>query len=311
MSCPLCGCSKYFTLNHYDIEELKDKWLKFFDVDPFNTDISYTEIRKLQCLECQIIYYNPMVCANNTLYEYMSSTYDWYYEKDKWEFDVALESVLNYKPNTLLEFGCGEGLFLEKILSCVDCSGVEINQNAIKICEKKGIHIEKHSLKEITRKYDMIVSFEVFEHLENIEGIIIDLIGLLNVNGILLIAVPNPNSFLSELDMVLLDMPPHHNIGFNENCFHYIADKFNLTLQSYLKEPLRYLHYQWYMNEIFYNQSLNVPRQKGLLKSVKRIFKKKRFSNIKALRSLIEPYNYFNAKESIEGQTHLAIFQKQ
>lgn len=310
MNCPLCGCSKHFTLNSFIINDLQDKWVENFKIDPFKDIASQTEIKKLQCLECQIIYYSPMICANNTLYEHMSAKFDWYYEKNKWEFDVALESILKYKPDNLLEFGCGEGMFLEKISSSIKCSGVEINQDAIKICKEKSIHIEEHPFKDIKQQYDMIVSFEVFEHLENIEEIINDLIKLLNKNGHLLIAVPNPNSFLSELDTVLLDMPPHHNLGFNENSFNYIANKYNLTLCSYLKEPLRYIHYQWYMNEIFYNHSLKIPKTKGILKNIKRIFKKKKLNNIKALRPLIEPYNYFNARNNIDGQTHLAIFQK-
>ncbi len=310
MNCPLCGCSKYFTLNSYLIKELKDKWITTFKIDPFENITDIANFDKLQCVNCQMIYYYPVICADNTLYEYLSSTFDWYYERDKWEFDVALKVILEYHPESLLEFGCGEGMFLEKILGSVECSGIDINLEAIKICEKKAINIERKPFESIDKKFDMIVSFEVFEHLANIGDMISNLTRLLNKNGLLLVAVPNPNSFLLQLDNVLLDMPPHHNLGFNNKTFDYIADKFNLKLTQYLKEPLRYVHYQWYMNETFYNNSLKIPKVNGILKNIKRLLKKRKLNNIKMFRSLLEPHYYLNDREYLDGQTHLAIFQK-
>jgi ubiquinone/menaquinone biosynthesis C-methylase UbiE len=79
-------------------------------------------------------------------------------------------SNLNIKPSdNILDLGCGAGTFtteIKKLTSHV--TGLDYNEYAIKICEKKGIKVIKslsHSIPVEDNTYDMITAVDFFEHI--------------------------------------------------------------------------------------------------------------------------------------------------
>lgn len=96
----------------------------------------------------------------------------------------------------LLDVGAGTGDFLLKAKKMGwEIEGVEPNSHArILALEKEvGLYPSLHALPE--KKYDVITLWHVLEHLPDLQNQIKQLISLLKVDGTLVIAVPNFNSF--------------------------------------------------------------------------------------------------------------------
>lgn len=108
------------------------------------------------------------------------------------------------KESNILDIGCGFGqiLLALKKIGYTNLKGIDIADEAINYCEKKGFNVEKiadlieFSIKN-NERYDFIIMSHVLEHLEK-ERIIETLVGiknnLLSENGLLFIAVPNAQS---------------------------------------------------------------------------------------------------------------------
>lgn len=97
----------------------------------------------------------------------------------------------------LLEFGCGEGFFLEEALKRKwEVVGIEISDKLVKICNDKNILTYKN-LSEIpisdNSKFDIAVSIEVIEHLTNPQPYMKAINSLLRSGGGLYMTTPNFN----------------------------------------------------------------------------------------------------------------------
>jgi 2-polyprenyl-3-methyl-5-hydroxy-6-metoxy-1,4-benzoquinol methylase len=107
---------------------------------------------------------------------------------------------------SILDIGCGTGDFL---VACKDrgweVEGIEPNEKARHLASNKlqllnnpksdKVHHDILELVKNKRKYDVISMWHVLEHVTNLSEYIEYLKSLLKPNGILLIAVPNFNSF--------------------------------------------------------------------------------------------------------------------
>jgi len=300
MECPLCACSGSISLRAYTVSELSSLWNKSFGFDPFIGDEIKT-ITKKQCVQCDLIYFDPPLYGDGKFYENLSR-FPWYYESDKWEFDVAARVVAEVRPNSFLEIGCGAGYFLEKISSVIDhVEGLDVNEDAVRKCTEKGLSATTTLVKDLGKSYDIIALFEVLEHMDNLSETVHDIVNRLTPGGRLILAVPNPGGYLKDIDMNLLDMPPHHNSSWPKKTFDYLASLHDLEMVGYYKEPLRYVHYLGYLGNI-------VAEHRIMMLSG---FKKKIFSFAQsAIINMLAPFYYIQHRESIVGQTHLVVMKK-
>ncbi len=109
-----------------------------------------------------------------------------------------VESRLGRK-GSLLDVGAGTGEFCKVALNRNwKVEGVEPNQTAFEFANEKGIQMYTSLEKVQNKKYDVITLWHVLEHLPNLNESINSLSELLNPNGVLIIAVPNFNSFDAE-----------------------------------------------------------------------------------------------------------------
>jgi 2-polyprenyl-3-methyl-5-hydroxy-6-metoxy-1,4-benzoquinol methylase len=301
MKCPLCDSSRSVIVRKTVSSELKRRWLASFDFDPFPSDFVAKHIDKKRCASCHLEFFDPPIYGDASFYEKISK-HPWYYEENKWEYDVAAEKVAQIMPENLLEIGCGNGHFLEKIVSLgIDVEGVDINRDAVESCKTKGLKVEAVNVFEIDKQYDMVVLFEVLEHMENAKELF-EFIStkVLRRGGHLVVAVPNPEGYLKEMDINLLDMPPHHNSSWSLSCFESLRSLHGLTMVDYQKEPIRLVHYNGFVQHL-------VRSNAGL---AYRSLKIRIFCMVQSLiiRTLA-PLTYLKDRLHIDGQTHLVVFQ--
>jgi 2-polyprenyl-3-methyl-5-hydroxy-6-metoxy-1,4-benzoquinol methylase len=294
MACPLCNEKKYLTLRQDKIKTLSEQWQQQFGFDAFSGASLGETIDKLACVECGLIYFSPAFYGDSIFYSKLSQN-DWYYEADKWEFDRALELVKLVRPKSILEIGCGAGEFLQKVSSGVEYSlGLDINESALELARQKGLEVCAKSVHDLERSFDMIVLFEVLEHLESPGEILRAIESKLNPGGVLVIAVPNPYGYLKDMGVVLLDMPPHHNTSWKKETFDYLAKMLEMEVMSYETEPLRYVHYQGFLSSMIAQGTKNRYLRKAQ----------------QVVARIVAPFLFVSVGNQSVGQTHLVALKK-
>lgn len=301
MSCPLCSAQRNIAIRRYELSDLRRFWNHTFGFDPFPNELYNQSIHKKQCSSCNLIYFDPPYFGDGNFYSTISK-YPWYYEENKWEYDVAAEIASQLSSTNLLEIGCGNGFFLDKVSSLgMQIQGVDINKDAVTFCKAKGLQVEATDVFDLTTSYDLVVSFQVLEHMDNPKRLFEFLVNkLVSPGGYLIIAVPNPSGYLKDMEMNLLDMPPHHNSSWSLATFEYLASQYGLELVDYKKEPLRYVHYLGMIHNMLHSHA-----QLGSSTLKARLFLK--------LQSLIvrmfSPLTYLQGRDRIDGQTHLVVLK--
>ena len=118
--------------------------------------------------------------------------------------DNELKNILKYanNKNNFLEVGCGDGNFLLKANKFFkNVIGIEPSEKFYKLCISKKLNV-KHMYLEansnIEQKFDVIVSRQVFEHLNNPKEIFEKMVNLLDDNGIIFLDVPNGGKSIRE-----------------------------------------------------------------------------------------------------------------
>lgn len=101
------------------------------------------------------------------------------------------------KTNNILDVGCGDGHFLEVAKKKGwNVSGTEYDPVACDVCREKGIKIfnGKITAMESGKKFDIITSFEVLEHIQDGKDDVKFIRELLRDDGVFYFTTPNFNS---------------------------------------------------------------------------------------------------------------------
>lgn len=110
------------------------------------------------------------------------------------------EMEIYKKTGNLLDVGCGIGYFLEEAKKRGwNVYGTEYTDQAISICESKGINMKQGKLNPEDfdgLQFDVICSFEVIEHINNPKEELANFYSLLRKGGLVYITTPNFNSLL-------------------------------------------------------------------------------------------------------------------
>lgn len=100
------------------------------------------------------------------------------------------------KQGSILDFGAGTGEFLNKMKSLNwNVEGVEPNNTARELGISKGLNLRSDLSETENKQFDVISLWHVLEHLPDFENKLKQFHELLDENGILIIAVPNYNSY--------------------------------------------------------------------------------------------------------------------
>ncbi|MFZ2621022.1 MAG: class I SAM-dependent methyltransferase [Minisyncoccia bacterium] len=125
-------------------------------------------------------------------------------EKEHWLMRVrraivvdSLATYLTKKPkNTkLLDFGCGSGIFVEELSKTgFDTHGLDISAEAVRFGELQGIKnlgvIDSHKIDFSDNTFDVVLTLDVLEHLEDESWALKEIERVLKSGGIFVIMVP-------------------------------------------------------------------------------------------------------------------------
>jgi SAM-dependent methyltransferase len=107
---------------------------------------------------------------------YLSKNPGWHEKDAAWKATQVL-SLLNdrdFRPESIVDIGCGTGGVLEAIadaLNGIRLVGYDPSPQAIKMIERSdGVELRVGTPKDVHEHYDLLISLDVFEHVEDYIG---------------------------------------------------------------------------------------------------------------------------------------------
>ncbi len=142
------------------------------------------------------------------------------------EYDVRYARVKPYlnKSQSLLEIGCGDGLFLSKIRDDVAVAeGIELSPPQVEKVRSMGLTCYDQMVGELTppRKYDVICMFAVLEHVPLVVEFLQHLKEFMHEKTHLIIEVPNRKNLLFNT----YDVPTFRDFYYRAIHLYYFTPK--------------------------------------------------------------------------------------
>jgi SAM-dependent methyltransferase len=271
----------------------------------FNLNIThfFNSLKEIELYECEStgyqFFYPFNTMGDSAFYEQLQQ-YEWYYMPWKWEHEIAVQYLS--ENSRVLEIGCAHGAFIKRIneLFNLDYStGLELNQTTRIENDKWSIEnlLIQDYVKNHQNEFDFVCSFQVLEHIADVNSFIHASVQSLKKGGKLLISVPNNDSFLKYSD-IALNLPPHHMGLWGERSLISLTNLFPLNLVKIHIEKLQDYHIEPYIDAYYYKGSSNV-----IQRTKKRIHKKiGKYEKIKA--------EIRKNQHTLTGQTILAVYEK-
>lgn len=303
--CILCGSNDITILESINTRYLAALYKKRAHVNVesfFNGD----RIEYCNCKKCELKFYWPLQIGDGKFYDELQQ-YNGYYLKEKAEFTEAAKFIK--KEDSVLEVGCGEGLF-QNYIEYKSYTGLEFSDEAINKARVKGIDVIKQNLEEHAKqnleKYDVVCYFQVLEHVENPKDFIQNSIVCLKPGGKLILAVPSEDSFIAQAVNCYLNMPPHHASRWPDTTLRKLGELFHLTLIQLYHEPLHQRHRFFYVKTKIYHvlNSFYKIKYKLIDISMANSFL---YAVTWGLSFLLTP---FFTNKNIEGQSVMAVYTK-
>jgi 2-polyprenyl-3-methyl-5-hydroxy-6-metoxy-1,4-benzoquinol methylase len=231
---------------------------ELFQIDVSSFFYNLTNISLYKCLDTGYLFYYPFHIKGDSKYYELLQNIEWYYQNQKWEYNIALKLI---KPDSeVLEIGCANGSFMEKLQkNGIKVSGLEINQSVLEKAQQNGLNILNEPLnihaEKNKQKYDVVCSFQVMEHLSDVNDVIYNSLQVLKKNGMLIISVPNNDSYLKK-DFNILNLPPHHMGLWNERSIKSLEAVFSMNLQDIYFEPMNKpnIYFDYVLTNFFYKK---------------------------------------------------------
>ncbi|MBI4414708.1 MAG: class I SAM-dependent methyltransferase, partial [Candidatus Kerfeldbacteria bacterium] len=210
-TCPLCGGER---IKH------------FFTIPPGRGQVK-EQYSLFRCNDCCLGFTSPRPAEEELVRLYDEAFYG-SYRVSKQTMDIidALffrgrrrQIELHKKPGRLLDVGCGSGRFVRYMAKHGwDTVGYDFSPRAYELADEQRngrVHIidgklSDHELPE--QSFDVVTLWQVFEHIAEPLGLLAELRRLLKPGGLLVIAVPNIDSFQAALTGKRwwgLDIPRH------------------------------------------------------------------------------------------------------
>ncbi len=168
-------------------------------------------VKMYRCNQCKVIWHEPMKALDEyyTSEEYRMSLEgtvcenDFYNLHDKESVDKLLYTGMVYRNKVVADIGCGCGAFLDLISGVSkEIIAIEPTMTYREILSKKGYKTfcyAKDALSDFDEKVDVVVSFDVIEHVESPLDFMQDVYNLLKPGGQAFIGTPTETPVMRKL----------------------------------------------------------------------------------------------------------------
>jgi ubiquinone/menaquinone biosynthesis C-methylase UbiE len=113
--------------------------------------------------------------------------------------DLEVEVVERYcRGAAVLEAGCGTGLLLERVARSADeAIGLDLSSGMLAKARARGLHVVQGSVTDLPfpdERFDVVYSFKVLAHVENIRAAVAEMARVTRRGGYLVLEFYNPRS---------------------------------------------------------------------------------------------------------------------
>lgn len=163
----------------------------------------------------------------------------------------VLNKVIKVKNPKVLEIGAGVGVvanFLQR--KGIDYLGIEIDEKTVERAKKANLNIKQgdfKSLNKIEDTFDVILAFEVFEHLQDLRLLFEILEQKIKPNGLIGFTVPNYNKYLNYKNhnhKIYQSGPPIHLNFFTVESLQNIAEIYDFEIVFCYEKKFPYFNWK-------------------------------------------------------------------
>ena len=174
------------------------------------TEPYLNDSRILKCRECGIVFLSQLVRIKN-LDKYYSEGDFWHDSlTNPEEIEMSMKNsrkilkilgnyISNFENKKLLDIGARDGFFVKEALRAgYNAKGIDPNQKIAERAQERGLPIFESSIEDWKGEpSDVVTIFHVLEHLKDPQAVIDRIRGLLVSGGLLVLEVPDIESFLA------------------------------------------------------------------------------------------------------------------
>lgn len=102
--CPFCGSKQFNIEKEYSINYLMERWKQQYHFVPFSPCYVDKILERRVCSSCGLNYYNYFIPDTEEFYSILSGLHK-IYSENKWDYDIAIDIIKEYRPQNLLDIG--------------------------------------------------------------------------------------------------------------------------------------------------------------------------------------------------------------
>lgn len=247
--CPMCRAPEMESLERLAVADLDYVYRRQLNIRVRAEFHDCKELTFFRCLNCDLRFFWPMHTGSAKFYGELHHR-DWYYLQEKSEYLSARQWLK--RGGSVLDVGCGYGFFSAHV-SAVEGSqftGLELTETAAQSAAARGLNVRCESVEQHAvqwpEHYDVVSSFQVLEHVSEIQSFIEASLACLRPGGLLIYSVPSADSFVGDVNNGVLNLPPHHVSWWTDEALRNLATLFQLELVELWHEPLDAIHFKTY-----------------------------------------------------------------
>ena len=237
-ACPLTGSRAIQVLEEFPTSLLVECYQRDLGINVASEFLEVQSLQLCRSLDSHLMFFYPAVVGSSSFYEHLQQ-FDWYYPADKVEYQRAAKWI--HAGDRVLDIGCGAGQFSTYIPEAsyhgLDPHRLpEINSRHGEpsiLSETVSSHAISHS-----KTYDVVCAFQVLEHMEDPRTFLTAALECLKPNGLLILGVPNAESYITRIPNFVLNAPPHHLTWWTDKALCHLADHFQLSIIDLAHSPV-------------------------------------------------------------------------
>ena len=218
----------------------------------------YKKYKLHHCANCDTMFWNPMESIASETYDKYNVASALTYLNLRtipWEQKTFLEE-LPHKGGKLLEIGCSTGEFLKSAREAgYSVSGIDSARETVEFAhshfgleEVYPFTVQEFITRKYDEKYDVVVFFQVLEHLADVPDFMDSVKKILKPGGFIALSVPNRDRWRFSSERFFReksDLPPCHLTRWNIPSLVNLFSIYGFSVVSAEVEPLRLYERNW------------------------------------------------------------------
>lgn len=221
----------YEILEEVSAVDLIASWRSDLGLDVSAAFVGVERLRLCRDLATGRLFFDPPVIGPPALYARLRR-FAFYQPSHKAEHGAAARWIA--AGRRILDVGAGDGRFAAYVPHA-RYFGLETDDEAVAAAGSLGRAVAQGTLSQVAAGgdlFDVVAAFQLLEHLADPVNFAAKAVACLADEGLLILAVPDGESYLADLPDFVLNAPPHHVTWWTGKALRQLAQDVGLTVLS-------------------------------------------------------------------------------